>query len=85
MFRLERSQLQTGNKRDNPYEKLTKPLRARLKGFRTFSNIQWSPKATRNTNFLNIREFQFYHSFYPYFRVKIILKKESDKLGCITF
>lgn len=40
MFRLESSQLQTANNRDNPYEKLNMALSTCLKGFRTFSNIQ---------------------------------------------
>lgn len=47
MFRLERSQLQTANKRDNPYEKLNKLLSTGcLKGFRTKHNGNQKQPAT---------------------------------------
>ena len=40
VLRSERSQLQTANKRDNPYEKLNTLLSTCLKGFHTFANKQ---------------------------------------------
>lgn len=85
MFRLERSQLQTANKRDNLYEKLNKPLWTCLKGFHTFTAIQWSPKATCNNTFPKDTQIQILSHFCPYFQLKIILKSVNDKLGCIAF
>lgn len=85
MFRLERSQLQTANKRDNLYEKLNKPLWTWLKGFHTFTAIQWSPKATCNNTFPKDTRTQILSHFCPYFQLKIILKSVNDKLGCIAF